>query len=995
MNQKNYETVRSMVRIRLDFELGDEATSLSEGRIAQVVHEVTTMLGITDIDVGVLVAELESSYQTLIGIERALVSEDDGWTPWLNKRKAEVEWFFWDRYQGYLRTEKSWPKLTVERLDQTTDKILGFISNPEVKGAWDRRGMVVGHVQSGKTSNYVGLICKAADAGYKVIIVLAGFHKSLRSQTQIRLEEGFLGYDRGATMNDPDGRRVSVGVGNARLYGASQRNADSITTRADAGDFKRTLAKNFAINPGSNPLLFVVKKNGSVLENLLDWVRWVAQDKDEEGQPYIKNVPLLVIDDEADQGSIDTRKGAFDEAGNPDPDHDPTKLNKRIRQLLHTFEQSAYVGYTATPFANILIHNDEWSENEGEIRKKPTGDQKNYGRPGLGLFPRSFIVSLPTASNYVGPSLIFGLPNSEGNDTEPLPILRKVCDHADSLDLDEKGGWIPPKHNKLWIPQCDGIATVPESMKEAIRAFVIACAIRTLRGDETAHNTMLIHVTRLTAVQNLVVEQVNSELTDIQRRLRLGDKESPIPVLDEFLCLWERDFQPTTAKLKSLGLAADCASVSWEQLEKQLVSAALSIEVREINGSAGDVLDYLRHDTGLNVIAVGGDKLSRGLTLEGLSVSYFLRASRMYDTLMQMGRWFGYRPRFLDLCRLYTTADMMDWFGHIAEASEELRGDFDRMAASGGTPRDFGHRVQSHPLMMVTSAVKMRNGTSIDLSFQGDISETVNFWRKEPQLSRNWNAAINLIAVAEANGAVATRGTSTAKSAGSWVWQNVATTAILGFLSDYQEHEASKKVKTKLLEDYVRMENAVGRLTEWTVFVASGASKVDRSTLGGANFSLVGRAWHADETDKPALQKANHYRIRRLISPADEAADLSKPQWDEALKLAIMEWDNNPDPEKKKGKRPTRPSGRAIRQIRDPKRGLLLLYPLDPNDEEGKESASRYTDKVETNARKNPVLGFAISFPYVDSDNASKVKYVVNNVYWQQEFGDSDGYGLD
>jgi len=966
-----------MVRIRLDLELGDDVASLAEGRVAQMVWEVAEMLGVSDIDVGVLIAELESSYQTLIGVERALVSEGDGWAPWLSKRKAEVDWFFWDRYQEYLRNDKSWAKLTVERLDQATDKVLGYISNPEVKGAWDRRGMVVGHVQSGKTSNYVGLICKAADAGYKVIVVLAGFHKSLRSQTQIRLEEGFLGYDRGASMNDPDGRRVSIGVGNARLYGSNRRNADSITTRADDGDFKGTLAKNFAINPGSNPLLFVVKKNGSVLKNLLDWVCWVAQDKDDEGRPYIKDVPLLVIDDEADQGSIDTRAGALDEVGKPDPDHDPTVLNKRIRQLLHTFDQSAYVGYTATPFANILIHDQERTSDEGES-----------------LFPRSFIVSLPTASNYVGPSLIFGLQNSDGEGADALPILREIRDHADSLDRDEREGWMPPRHNKGFIPLCDGKAEVPESMRHAIRTFVIVCAVRALRGDEMAHNTMLIHVTRFTAVQNLVVQQVQSELTDIQRRLRLGDENSPIPLLHEFLCLWEEDFLPTMAKLKARGLAGDCAPVSWDQLEKQLVSAALSIEVREINGTAGDVLDYLRHDSGLNVIAVGGDKFSRGLTLEGLSVSYFLRASRMYDTLMQMGRWFGYRPRFLDLCRLYTTADMVDWFGHIAEASEELREDFDRMAASGGTPRDFGHRVQSHPLMLVTSAVKMRNGTSIELSFQGDISETVNFWRKETQLSRNWDAAVSLITVAEGNGAVASRGTVCTKSAGSWVWQNVTSAVILGFLNDYREHEASKKVKTKLLEDYIRMENEVGRLTEWTVFVASGASAVE-CAIGGATFRLVGRAWHTSEEDKPALKKANHYRIRRLLSPADEAADLNQAQWDAALELAIRQWHENPDPEIKKGKRPTRPSGRAIRQIRDPKRGLILLYPLDPNDEDVKESAYRYTDKVEVNARKVPILGFGISFPYVNPDNASKVKYIVNNVYWEQEFGSSYDDGVD
>ena len=146
------------------------------------------------------------------------------------------------------------------------------------------------------------------------------------------------------------------------------------------------------------------------------------------------------------------------------------------------------------------------------------------------------------------------------------------------------------------------------------------------------------------------------------------------------------------------------------------------ISVREINGTAGDVLDYdAHHATGLNVIAIGGDKLARGLTLEGLTISYFLRASRMYDTLMQMGRWFGYRPGYLDLCRLYTTPDLAEWFQHITEASEELRQEFDHMVAVGGTPKQYGLRVKSHPALMVTSRVKMRHGTELQLSFAASI----------------------------------------------------------------------------------------------------------------------------------------------------------------------------------------------------------------------------------------------------------------------------------
>ncbi|MGB5133821.1 MAG: Z1 domain-containing protein [Prochlorococcaceae cyanobacterium] len=981
MNQKDYFAARSVARNKLDQELGVNGTSLPEGRIAEVVNKSLEFLGITGIDTAKLIAELESSYQTLIGEERALWSDEEGWAPWLNKRKGDVDWYFWNRYQDYLRNEKAWPGLTVERLDKTTDRILGYLSDPSTRGAWDRRGMVVGHVQSGKTSNYVGLICKAADAGYKVIVVLAGFHKSLRSQTQIRLEEGFLGYDFGATLSNLDRRRVTVGVGR-QDFGNNQKIANSITTREDAGDFKRSIANNFAISPGSSPLLFVVKKNGSVLRNLLGWAIGVlAQDRDEAGRPYIKNLPLLVIDDEADQGSIDTRANAVDEYGNPDPDHDPTTLNKRIRQLLYIFDQSAYVGYTATPFANILIHDQEQTNEDGE-----------------GLFPRSFIVSLPTASNYVGPSLMFGLSKAEGDDVEALPILREVSDHADSLDINEESGWIPPKHNKAWVPRCNGIAMVPESLREAIRAFVIACAVRAIRGDETAHNTMLIHVTRFTAVQNKVAEQVEAELTDIGRRLRLGDGGSQNPVLDEFFSLWEQDFLPTSEKLNDLRLATDCARVSWEQLEKQLWTAAVSIQVREINGSAGDVLDYLQHDSGLNVIAVGGDKLSRGLTLEGLSVSYFLRASRMYDTLMQMGRWFGYRPRFLDLCRLYSTSEMMEWFGHIAAASEELREDFDRMAASGGTPRNFGHRVQCHPLMLVTSAVKMRHGTTINLSFQGDISETINFWRTRTELSRNWHAAVALIETVERARVVASQGTARSLGSGSWVWQNVDSAAILDFLGEYREHHASIRVKTRLLEDYVRMENSKGRLTRWTIFLASGYS-THQGTLGCADFKMVGRAWHVSEEDKKSLQDDNHYRIGRLLSPADEAADLDRDEWNEALGLAQREWDENPDPETSKGKRPTKPSGRAIRQIRGSDRGLLLLYPLDPHDKpgthinkHGKDVTYLYTDKVDSDARINPVLGFGISFPYVDPYKASTVQYKVNNVYWRQEFGDPVDY---
>jgi hypothetical protein len=396
-------------------------------------------------------------------------------------------------------------------------------------------------------------------------------------------------------------------------------------------------------------------------------------------------------------------------------------------------------------------------------------------------------------------------------------------------------------------------------------------------------------------------------------------------------------------------------------------------------GAAGEVLDYISHrENGLNVIAIGGDKLSRGLTLEGLSVSYFLRASRMYDTLMQMGRWFGYRPRFLDLCRLYTTAEMVDWFSHIAAASEELREDFNRMATSGGTPRDFGHRVQSHSLMVVTSAVKMRSGTVIDVTFAGGINETINFWRTRSRLEQNLAAARALVEAAEDRGAIPARpprrtlATGVAKDAGPWLWSDVSADLIVAFLESYREHDASKKVKTRLLADYVEAERAQGRLTRWTVFLASGDAKKS-TNFGSVQVNFVKRAWHASVDEQTALRQSNHFRIRRLLSPSDEAVDLSEESWADAMKDTLEAWKVEPE----SGAVPSRPAGPQIRQRREPSRGLLLIYPIH---------AGTDTDAmVEPDARHLPIIGFGISFPHVSAAHATKVRYVVNNVYWQQE----------
>jgi hypothetical protein len=902
-----------------------------------------------------LIRDLEGHYQTIIGAERDLLGrDDDGWEPWLDEKQAKLQWHYSARYTEFLR-QKSFNDNVLKRLDASTDRILGYLGDPDHPGPWDRRGLVVGLVQSGKTANYIGLINKAVDAGYKVIIVLTGFTDSLRTQTQIRIEEGVLGYSMAAD-DTRAGRfkRPACGVG--LLPVATATKVDSVTTRDY--DFSTAIAKNLGVHIGGNPIVFAVKKNTSVLRNLIQWVRDFGDTPGQSGN-YVSNSPLLVIDDESDVGSVDTKKGAVDSLGDPDVDHDPTKINKQIRKLLSLFDKSGYVGYTATPFANVLIHDSAAAGVDPE-------DQLAIGDD---LFPRSFIVSLPTPSNHVGPSVVFGR-----DDTDGLPILRTV----DDVDVaaDPRQHWIPAGHKKGHIPRHNGDRRIPPSLRRAILSFLLAGAARSLRGQRTESNSMLVHVTRYTDVQDEVARQIERELSGIVDRLSNGVAAEVL--LTEFRDLWETDtdsFAATTDRIREMDRDSTLhknPSHSWSKVRRELPRFAESVAVREIHGTSGKELDYSSHSGGLNVIAIGGDKLSRGLTLEGLTTSYFLRASKMYDTLMQMGRWFGYRPGYLDLCRLYTTAEMATWFGHIAEATEELREEFARMSISKRTPKEYGLRIRSHPQLMVTSSVKMRHGTKLYVTFDGDIVETIDFRRDSEAVRSNLNAGKQLISAIGRNPR-ATKYDAEDLSGRAVGWHTVPPELVLEFLSRYQEHPAARKVKTRLLHEYIEKELRSGRLSRWIVLMASGEAR-NTYTFSDNELQLVKRSWYFGrslsdselEEHRARLIRENHFRIRRLVSPSDERVGLSQDRLKMALDADVEKWRSGG----KSGKKPRVPSGSSIRSVRDTAEGLLLLYPLDGSDDCSE-------------CPEIPTLGFAISFPEV-VEGGSQVEYVVNNIYEQE-----------
>lgn len=929
-----------------------------------------------DLDRDAVTDELIRRFSVWIGDDISL-SDDRGHEPWLDSSRKE-DWRYWQRYREMIEKDLSWD--IADKLDKSTDKILGMLEDPLRSGQWSRRGLVVGHVQSGKTASYTGLVCKAADAQYKIIIVLAGLHNNLRSQTQIRLEEGFLGYETNSTHDVL--KRVGVGLIDSDL----SIKPNCATTRADNGDFGGAAGKEFMISPEQRPWLFVVKKNKSVLVRLLRWIQAHVADvpvhDTEPDSASKKNLPivarratkfpLLIIDDEADNASVDTGEMVVDEQGNADEEHDPTTINKLIRRILNSFSRSAYVGYTATPFANIFIHERGVTRNEGPD-----------------LFPSAFIQNLAAPDNYVGPTTMFGRASPEGRKGQ-LPLTRPVDDYQSD---DKTTGWMPAGHKIDHVPLWSNEHALPPSLREAVDSFILACTVRKLRGQGKKHSSMLVHVTRFNNVQKAVKADIDDYVKHARQAIGRGIEHGD--ALSNLQELWSRDFIPASAAVRELGLGdLPSADASWQDIVSALPGVLDDIEVRMINGTAKDALDYEQNkDRGLKVIAIGGDKLARGLTLEGLCTSYFLRASKMYDTLMQMGRWFGYRPGYLDLCRLYTSPDLVRWFKHISDASAELREEFDLMANSGATPREFGLKVQSHPEMMVTSQIKMRSAKTLHLSYSGELVQTVTFPVDPLVLDRNLTTASQLLTEL---GEPYEKETVKAQYGGGlkeWhghLWKDVPVASVVDFLDGYNTVPSAYRVNSKVLSEFIRRMAEGGELTQWSVAVLGTKSGQRHELAPGISVGMARRM--ADP------ETAGRYSIGVLLDPTDESVDVSAEQWKAALALSISTWEKNK--QRKSATPPESPTGVALRHVRgegatgvqgQPEKGLLILYVLDS----GRAGEQKGKDWIRPKLLRNapPVLAFAVSFP--GSSSMIKVPYKVNNVGWESEYSDLPNYVID
>lgn len=849
-----------------------------------------------DDDDWVTIAKVIKS-QVKITMEAGTTLTASDYQRWLDAKVGEIDWKRWVAYKQLLISKGFAPNV-LATLDAATAEILECLGDPTWQGEWKRRGLVIGDVQSGKTATYLGVVNRAADAGYKLIVLLAGGTEALRKQTQLRVDEGLMGKNTASAM-------ASFGVGtwhSERFLGAQP-----LTTQMT--DFRKTSkeATGIMVDPGASaPLVFVIKKNKTALENVRDWI-----NEQRTGDARL-DVPMLVVDDESDYASVNTKA-----------ENDPTKINGLIREILGTVTKSSYLAFTATPFANVFI--DHATNDEA------LGDD---------LFPRDYIRTLEAPSNYVGSRVYFGTGDAQ--------------DDSKLMSPDDAEEFFPFKHKSHLA-----VTELPDSLVEAIRTFVVASAIREHRGDSSPRS-MLVNVSRFKNVQSQVHALVESEFERIRNAIELhaagigSDGEQHVELMklrDTFDAQYPQ------------------AGVQWRELAKPLKAAVHGTSVRLINSDRVKNANDLGEVESARMIAVGGDVLSRGLTLDGLTVSYFHRQVGAADTLLQMARWFGYRPGYEDLCRVWIPSEVADHFRYVGDVVDELRDQLRVMKKKDMTPEHFGLRVRMHPeSLLVTARNKMRAAEAktwtINVAGAKNL-ETVQLSTDIERIKKNHEAVVSLVDAVEAT----TKDSTWAAGSGSIkAVRDVPREVVSDFLERYTGYVADTIFADSALAAFVRTSSE--KYSKWTVGFVQGQRDKAEVALGGhltlrppSRGVLAGVA-SGGGTSHPYL------RVSGTSSRLAGSDDVAR-----AAEVDRQEPQTEPD---------------VYAHFSQP---VLLVYALELGAKRVK-TPSGDTELhgptlkiIEELGRDRLVMGVKVGIPGEPGDKAAEVKYMLNSVALQSWAG--------
>lgn len=674
---------------RIELLNGNRISSEKEVNIlyAKFLENLSGIADFSKEDSDLVRGEIKCNWSVGITSESSYISNNKI-DPWVKAKKGELSWNYWEAYRNHLEAEDI-PRKSILETEKDIDAILDLSGDPKRdEKAWNIRGLAMGNVQSGKTQNYVGVVNKAVDAGYKIIIIIGSINdESLRMQTQERIDEGFTGFDTSMASL----KRVPVGVGKDPIR--KTKSVVSFTSSAPRQDFKKQTANSLSVEVSDFkegiPIILVVKKNATVLKRIYEWFKEKHYLDPTDGKKM--DVPLLLIDDEADWASPNTKKD----------DDNPTKINENIRRILTLFNKSTYIAYTATPFANIFIDHETFDDVLNDD-----------------LFPKDFMIKLSLSDAYKGQKFYFPpIQQDEMPLREFNPIINIPEEVADVCKPSTRKVDVHDINRYQLNEERLGTYVLP-SLRESVRCFIINQAIKNMRAldkkDQSIkkdtyrkqHNTMLVNLAYFKILIDDLAEIMGTYLDELQKMLQNAIKLEPkLRAKSQVIKDFEETFDRHYSHVKE----------NFDDLLQELNYGLQKTEVRAVHsGKEGKDLDYIKYKkNGLCVIAIGGHRLSRGLTLKDLSVSYFVRNSKGSDTLTQMCRWFGYRPGYEDLCKVYMTETYERHYQEISTIIDELYQELNLMKIQNKTPKDFGLKVREHPdNILITAKNKMRNAAS-------------------------------------------------------------------------------------------------------------------------------------------------------------------------------------------------------------------------------------------------------------------------------------------
>ncbi|BCY29338.1 Z1 domain-containing protein [Flavobacterium okayamense] len=921
--------------------------------------------------------DVRYNYKTIMNPSLSIQNEYKD--TWLNdERIKEIGWYndetkaktYRGRYLLYLEKKLGRSKSMINETERSSLEIIKKIGDPKNTNNFFVKGLVVGSVQSGKTSNFNAVVNSSIDVGYKLIIVLSGIMEDLRRQTQIRTEK------------EVEGKMIAqdkfIGVGEIASFGQLGQFADVnqvILPTSTQNDFNRTMQQaHFSLN---NTNILICKKNTSVLQNLLLWLNeYLLENNDKH------NIPFLIIDDEADNASINNLGHKGSEYAN--------KINGHIRALLALFNRKTYIGYTATPFANILQDWNKKPETKWKVKDSRNNFELEFDQEG-NLFPDDFIELLIPPSNYIGPKNFFETRIEDIKKIEPLlaePLndyIEYFPERVEILSDDSLLG--VKKYNNQREFDCDLNARtrfgtfkdykeatrattkydnfpieIPKSLDEAIKCFIVSIAIRLSRRPELIqsklfhpHNTMLIHISRFSDWQCKTKKLIIEKIDYLKTRLNNDTLSASDSIFIEFERIWIkyyaeainniREYLPENYEDEYL------TRKTFLEVRDLLVSAINGIEVKAVNTVEKDILDYESGEK--KYIVIGGNKLSRGFTLEGLTINYFIRNTNYADTLLQMGRWFGYRPGYLDCCKLFTTADSFEKFDQCTWTIEELEEEFRMLSKAKKKPRDYATKVLTHPgALQITRPAILKNTITEKWSFEDKLLQTTDLLINKSTIESSWNNFKSIYSKHKEN----------------FFYDDFRKAILLktdvNGLEDFLISQTTfVDFPTEAIVRFVRKCNEFEKLTNWTIAIKTTGSTDKYLQKNETNFAnnieLIKRSSSKKGTKYyTKLLDKNIFKVSGGSSNIlSGGRDMSMTLEEEKIALIEQEFKakyNKNTPEK------------AFREKMKPTDGLLVVFLMDLTEVFRDDALVEKADNENIDLTI-PLIGYAIGIPPIDA----------------------------